>query len=241
MITRKLLCAVALVLLCVMAFPALAEISLYPESMTVYMGGKNGVDYEATDKIAIQGLEKAIGLDAVTSSNDAVVRADSVEMSLYRSESRHTGDYIYQYIDADIIVTPCGKGSATITVDVDGERASAKLNVLPYVNPAKRFVISSVTDENIKSLFDDCSFVDKQLPQDIEKGVLAIEAADGWRVTEVEWFCFNQAEVYNYSWTSGVSAMQMAIPAMIVEREYTVRAEFVNEKTRGSITLLLQI
>ena len=230
----------AALLLLTVPRPVLAEIEL-PAKQTVYMSSKpsRGV-YVPID---ISGLDSKQKVTKIKSSNKSVIRVDGATRTDAKtvdifSKSRKLPDTFDSSLHLELSAKKTGK--STISFKVDGKTYKTQISVLKYINPVKSMQFSGVGGTNLKKWFAKDSMVSYELKKNAKAGNLNIVPAAGWVLTSASFEDNRTEKTYKVEGRALASA-KIRIPAMKMGRTYTVRAEFVNTKNEGTMSILCMI
>jgi len=235
---RKLLCIALIVsILCVAAFPALAEIELVPESTTMYLNSTNSRNLTATRNIAISGIGLDSKITAPKSSKPAVLSIDQLKL-----ETRHLESFPGEAVDqitATLSVNLHRPGRSTVSVKVDGKTYKSKLKVEQYVNPVKSFVITGISGKNLKSQFRTSGGASASLTSNARAGQVKLVAASGWKIRKLGFISADDAIIYERK--AGTAAFRLTIPAMKKGAYYAIPATLQNTSTGGFIDIMYML
>jgi hypothetical protein len=237
-IIRRLLCvALAVSLLCVAAFPALAEIQLIPESTTMYLNSRNSTTLTATRKIAINGIDLDSKITNPKSSKPAVL-----SIAYLTLDEEHLVEFPGDTVDhilATLSVRLHKPGKSTVSVKVDGKTCKTKLNVAQYVNPIKSFVITSLSGKNLKSQFKTSGSAVSILSSNTKAGQVKLTAASGWRIRKIGFI--GSEDTINHERRTGATTVKLPIPAMKKGNYYAIAAVLQNIATGGVIDTMYML
>jgi len=235
---RKLLCIALIVsILCVAAFPALAEIELVPESTTMYLNSTNSRNLTATRNIAISGIGLDSKITAPKNSKPAVLSIDQLKL-----ETRHLESFPGEAVDqitATLSVNLHRPGRSTVSVKVDGKTYKSKLKVEQYVNPVKSFVITGISGKNLKSQFRTSGSAVGTLASNAKAGQARLTVANGWIVRKIAFI--GAEDTITHQRRAATTTVKLPIPAMKKGQYYVISATLQNAATGGVIDIMYML
>ena len=232
---RKIICTALIV-----ALIATVMLTAFADTMTLYMRGKdNGTTFY--ESVEVQDVTKDTKITAIKSSDKTVMKVMSLRRSTYTNKDMDTGKSTKSY-GATISVNLKKLGSATLTYKQDGKSKSQKFVVKSYTNPVSSFVLTGISNKNLKSRFDKHGLADAlQLTRNASAGQLKVTAASGWVITSISWNDTNKNHDHSFYCYNGVSSYALNVPKMTKDGRYYITVDLKNKKTGGSQYVSLSV
>ena len=230
---RKLLCVVLMAaLLAAVAVPALAEVEV-PESVTIYKASSDN-SHTHLGNINIWGVTPSMKITKPKSSKTSVLKVSGLNR-WSSSTTWYDGDEDSDDADISIYINPIKAGKANVSFKIAGVAYKVAVTVKKYVNPFKKFIITGISGENMKSKFAQSAWVTDEMTSNAKKGSIKIATISGWKIYGISWRNENTGLEYSQWLPTPKSSITFPIPAMKTTENYDITLSLENTTTGGDL------
>jgi hypothetical protein len=219
-----------------MAFtlPAYGSI-YYDKTVSAYL---SGTGQKGSASINVSGFAKGKGIvkSSVKSSNDKVVRADTISNSTRVSTKLNKYGTSGTSTYGDIELTLLKAGTAKVSYTVGSKKFTTIVKALKYVNPLKSLVIPGVNGgKSVAGKFKSSSIASGKSGK--KAGKIVATAATGWKITYISY----DNNATNKAWDhmvfngTGVAKATLSVPEKIGKGSVMVNLK--NAKTQGTLSI----